>query len=138
MAHSYGALIMTKGRTPAEVLDAIVAATRSAVSSLQVTRKQEDHTNWNSVILTSVLTDGTVAEQSLQVNIGDDVVETFIELAQGTVGPEATKGRDAMLYGTLSGDVDWTSVNEIVSYAVHHLAGLPWDQTSGFSMPSQP
>jgi hypothetical protein len=41
---------------------------------------------------------------------------------------------NAMIYGTLSGEVDWRVVGKVISCAVENFAGLPWDQTSGFSL----
>ncbi|NEB06272.1 hypothetical protein [Streptomyces sp. SID13726] len=72
-------------------------------------------------------------EQYLQVSVGGEILEIYLEDAAEVLGPEELAGRDLMLTTTLSGTTDQVVNDRIMAYVREEWDGVPWDETSGFS-----
>ncbi|MGW1871471.1 hypothetical protein ACWCPS_38880 [Streptomyces mauvecolor] len=76
---------------------------------------------------------GTELEQYLQVSIGGEILEIYLEDARTALGSETVRDKNLMLTTILSGETDPAINRHIISYAVSEWHGIPWDETSGFT-----
>jgi hypothetical protein len=74
-------------------------------------------------------------EQYLQVSVGGEILEIYLEDAAEVLSPEDLRGRDLMLTTTLSGTTDPVVNDRIMAYVRQEWDGIPWDEASGFSRP---
>ncbi|MFE9404925.1 hypothetical protein ACFYNY_24785 [Streptomyces sp. NPDC006530] len=88
---------------------------------------------WAATRIKTVRPVDAEAEQYLQVSIGGEILEAYLEDARAALGDKKVQGMNLMLTTILSGEADPTITQRIVSYALTEWQGVPWDETSGFA-----
>ncbi|WP_314252219.1 hypothetical protein [Streptomyces sp. DSM 40907] len=74
-----------------------------------------------------------ILEQYLQVSVGGEIVDFYLDSAREVLGEGGIQGMDLMLTTILSGMVDPVINDRIAAYALAEWHGVPWDETSGFT-----
>ncbi|MET7737865.1 hypothetical protein ABZT02_42210 [Streptomyces sp. NPDC005402] len=72
-------------------------------------------------------------EQYVQVSVGGEILEIYLEDAAAVLAPEVLRGRDLMMTTTLSGTTDPVVNDRIMAYVLEEWDGVRWDESSGFS-----
>ncbi|MDD1064159.1 hypothetical protein NMG29_39480 [Streptomyces cocklensis] len=131
MAFEYGALGRSEGGTAIEELCGLMEHLTSGVPGVTHGEiKQGD--GWASARVGHSTPDGEYLEQNVQVSIGGEIVEVFLEEAHEILSDEVLAGRNIMLTISASGLMNATIADQIVAYSENHWQGIPWDEVSGF------
>lgn len=77
-------------------------------------------------------------EQYIQVSVGGEIVDIYLESAREALSSDDLQGRDLMMTTVLSGVADPVVNDRIVAYALTEWHGVPWDEASGFTAPGAP
>jgi hypothetical protein len=131
MAFECGALGESGGRSPLEALNVLLAHLRDEdadVSSGEVTEGE----GWASSTVRISRPAEPVLEQYVQVSVGGEILDIFLEEARPALGEDAIRGKDLMLTTILSGVTDPVFNDRLMAYALTEWHGIPWDETSGF------
>ncbi|GHI39967.1 hypothetical protein [Streptomyces violascens] len=72
-------------------------------------------------------------EQYVQVSIGGEILEIYLEDARAALGSKTVRDKNLMLTTILSGETDPVINRHIIFYALAEWHGIPWDETSGFT-----
>lgn len=73
--------------------------------------------------------------QYLQVSVGGDILDVYLESARATLEEDVLRDKDMMVTTIQSGFVDQDLNEKLLAYALGEWHGIPWDEASGFSRP---
>ncbi|MFP1630073.1 hypothetical protein ACLB9X_34280 [Streptomyces sp. 5K101] len=131
MAFERGALGESGGRSPLEALNVLLTHLRDEdvdVSSGEV----KEGEGWASSTVRISRPAEPVLEQYVQVSVGGEILDIFLEEARAALGEDATRGKDLMLTTLLSGMTDHVFNDRLMAYALTEWRGIPWGEASGF------
>lgn len=128
MAFEYGLLGYSAGRSPAGELGALLGAIGADLPGI-VREEIKEGDGWASVRFRSSAPEGE-SRQTVQVNVGGEIVDIFIKQARNIISDEILAGRDLMVIVSVSGSMGID--DRIVEYARSQWRGIPWDEVSGF------
>jgi len=134
MAFECGALARSGGRSHAVALEELLGHLEA--EDADVSRGEiKVGEGWSATRLRIRRPGEAELEQYLQVSVGGEILEIYLEDAAAVLAPEALRGRDLMLTTTLSGTTDPVVNDRIMAYVLEEWDGVPWDETSGFALP---
>lgn len=137
MACECGALGRSGGKTALECLRYLLAyllAEDSDVSPGSV----KDGEGWAASRIQIARPGEAVIEQYVQVSVGGEIVDMYLESAREMLSDDDLQGRDLMMTTVLSGVMDPVVNDRIMAYALTEWHGVSWDETSGFTVPGSP
>ncbi|TCR15517.1 hypothetical protein [Streptomyces sp. BK205] len=132
MAFECGALGRSGGRSHLAALEELLAHLEAEDEDVSRGEIKEGE-GWAATRLRIRRPGEPELEQYLQVSVGGEILEIYLEDAAAALAPEALAGRDLMLTTTLSGTTDPVVNDRILTYALDEWDGVLWDETSGFT-----
>lgn len=132
MAFEYGLLGRSCGGGPAQELGGLLNFLGSNSHGVTYGSMKQGE-GWASArIRFSATPDGSIVEQNVQVSVGGEIVDIFLQEAQSVISADALEGRDLMVTVSISGPMDVAVNRGIIAYAQARWKGIPWDEVSGF------
>ncbi|WP_327234445.1 hypothetical protein OG349_11045 [Streptomyces sp. NBC_01317] len=137
MAFECGALGRSGGKTALECLHYLLAYLLAEDSDVSPGSIREGE-GWAATRIQIARTGEAVIEQYIQVSVGGEIVDIYLESAREMLSDDDLQGRDLMMTTVLSGVTDPVVNDRIMVYALTEWNGVSWDETSGFTVPGSP
>ncbi|MFF3333830.1 hypothetical protein ACFYWX_30500 [Streptomyces sp. NPDC002888] len=134
MAFEYGVLGRSGGRSALAALEQLldfIEAEDTDVSRGEITPGD----GWAATDVRIRRPGEQELEQYVQVSVGGEIPQLYVELATATSSEIDVTGVDLMLNTTLSKVTDPVVNDLIQAYALPEWNGILWDETSGFHLP---
>lgn len=134
MAFECGALGRSGGKTALECLRHLLAYLLAEDSDVSAGSISEGE-GWAASRVQIARPGEPVVEQYIQVSVGGEIVEIYLESAREVLSDDDLRGRDLMMTTVLSGVTDPVVNDRIMACVRTEWHGVPWDETSGFTDP---
>ncbi|MFF3447584.1 hypothetical protein ACFYXJ_10700 [Streptomyces sp. NPDC002667] len=137
MAFECGALGRSGGKTALESLHCLLAYLLAEDSDVSPGSIREGE-GWAASRIQIARPGEAAMEQYLQVSVGGEIVDIYLESAREVLSDGDLQGKDLMMTTVLSGVIDPVVNDRIMAYALTEWRGISWDETSGFTVPGSP
>ncbi|MFI7368040.1 hypothetical protein ACIBO4_38450 [Streptomyces sp. NPDC050149] len=134
MAFEYGALGRSGSKTALECLQHLLAHLLAEDSDVSPGSIREGE-GWAASRIQVARAGESIMEQYIQVSVGGEIVDIYLESARDVLSGDEIRGRDLMMTTVLSGVTDPVVNDRIMAYALTEWHGVPWDEASGFTDP---
>lgn len=133
MAFECGALGYSGNRSSLEALEELLMYLESEDAEVSRGAIKEGE-GWSATTLKISRPGEPELRQYVQVSVGGEVLKFHLEEAREALSESDLRGRDLMLTTTLSGVTDPVVNDRIMAFALEEWRGIPWDETSGFTV----
>jgi hypothetical protein len=135
MAFECGALSVSGGKAPVDLLRELLAHLQGSLEGLSFTDiRVMDAFGWVSTDVTVDLPGGVQLTQYIQVSSGSEILKTYLDSAREELGEDLVQGKDVMLTMIMSGPTDFRISELALGYAAEAWRGILWDESSGFAV----